>query len=82
MHLLAVTMIGSDQRLTTGSQHRFFEFGDTTIERLNGFYGGVKIPGMANHIAVRKVHDNQLVRLIFNAVNNRSGDFFGGHLRL
>jgi hypothetical protein len=61
VHLLAVAMISRDECLASGREDRLFDTGYTTIQCFDGAYCGLKITGMADHVAVSKIDDNELV---------------------
>ena len=81
VHLFAVAMIGCYQGLTVGCQHRFLDTSDTGIQGFDGFHRRFKIAGMANHVPIGEVDDNELMRTIFDTLNNGIGNFKCRHLR-
>ena len=75
-------MIGCYQGLTTGCQHSLLYTSDTGIQGFHGFHRRFEITCVAHHVSIREVDDNELMRTIFDALNNGVGHFNRRHLGL
>ncbi len=59
-HLLHVAVVGCDQHLAADLSERRLEPAQTFIECFHRLHGGIEYAGMAHHVAVRIVADDQV----------------------
>ena len=60
-HLVCIAVVCSQQNLTAGSKYCLRDASHTSVQRFHCLYRGIKDTGVAYHIRICKVQDNQIV---------------------
>ncbi len=79
-HHLDVAMIGGDQQRTACALDRPRETPETKVDRLDRLDRRLEVAGMADHIGVGVVEDDDLEAAGRDRFEQPVGDFEGGHL--
>src|SRR2546423_9970651 len=80
-HEFAVAVVGGDEAATACAAERLRYPVEACVNVLDGLDGLLKIAGVADHVGVREVDDEDIGLALFNATQDFVCDFEGGHLR-
>ena len=75
-------MVGGQEDHTACVQHGVGDFADALVNSLNGLDSGIKHAGVADHIAVGEVQDDDIILAALDAGLALVGDLIGAHLGL
>ena len=78
-HLLAVAVVGGDDRATALALDGVENPPAADIDGLDGFDGGGENAGVADHVAVGEVDDDHVVNVGVHAPHDFLADFIGAH---
>ena len=82
-HLLGVAVVGGDDQLAAFGQHGVDDLADTGVDGLDRGDGGVELAGVADHVAVGEVHEDEVRAIIGgHGVEHDVADLERRHLRL
>src|SRR5690554_133493 len=82
LHLLCVAVVCCDQAFTALFTKRSYYPTNAAVDRFTGFYCGAEVAGMADHVAVRIVTNNDVVFAAMNGCYQGVGELFGAHFWL
>ena len=77
VHLFTVAVVGGNKQHATGLAHRPFQTAQADIDAFGGLDGGRQDTGMANHVAVGVVDDNQ-IETVFADSRDQFVRYLGG----
>src|SRR5690606_34736017 len=81
-HLFDVAMVSGDQRFAADLVQRGLDAAYALVQAFHGLDRGLEHPGVANHVAVGVVDDNDVVTLLLDGLDNAVGDLGGAHFWL
>ena len=75
-------MVGGQDHLAAGGQHRVDHLAGALVHGLHGLDGGVKHAGVAHHVTVGKVQDDHVILAALDPLDALLGHLGGAHLGL
>ena len=75
-------MVGGDEDVGVEGHQAGEELTDAFVDDLDGAGGGLKVAGVADHVAVGVVDDDEAVGIVLQALEQLVGDVVGLHLRV
>ena len=81
-HHFAITMISGQQHAAANLAQSDFYLSDSVINSLHGLDRRSEASGMADHVRVGEVTDDQIVRAALNRADKPPGQLWCGHFRL
>ena len=81
-HVIGVAVVGGNQRKAALGENRRDNLGQGIVNGLDSLDGGVEHAGMANHVAVREVHDVEISAILVDCGDELLGNLGSAHLRL
>ena len=80
-HLLGVAVVGGDKGHAAQVRRGLHDLGHAGVHGLHGGHGRVEDTGVAHHVAVGKVQDDDIVLAALDAANGLFRDGRGAHFR-
>ena len=81
-HHLAIAVIGGDDHAAAGGKHRIRNLADRAVHRLHGADRRFEVTCMANHVGIGKIHHDQIVASVLDAVESCGENAVSAHLGL
>ena len=81
-HVVGVAVVGGDQRKAVLGENRRDNLGQSIVNGLDSLDGSIEHAGMANHVAVREVHDVEISSILVNSGDELLGNLGSAHLGL
>ena len=61
-HQLAVAVVGRDEELAAEGERLFHDLAHAVVDRFHGFDAGLDHAGVADHVGIGEVQDDEVVR--------------------